>query len=78
MQTNGASQLIFGPLPQSTYEAAAPISVDTTNHHNVTQHHRQPGHWRASEGPKIGANTRSQSYDRDLQRQRCKFLQRHG
>jgi hypothetical protein len=23
-------------------------------------------------------DSRSQSYDRDLQRQRCKFLQRHG
>jgi hypothetical protein len=27
---------------------------------------------------RILSNARSQSYDRDLQRQRCKFLKRHG
>jgi len=41
MQNNGTSQLIFGPLPQSTYEAPAPISVDTSNHHHIPPHKQQ-------------------------------------
>ena len=40
MQSNGTAQLIFGPLPQSTYEAATPITVDTTNHHHIP--HQRP------------------------------------
>ena len=50
MHSNGTTQLIFGPLPQSTYEAASPISVDTTNHHHIP-HQRQH-----SNGPTSGYN----------------------
>ena len=39
MHSSSANQLLFGPLPQSTYEAPAPITVDTTTHH--MQQHRQ-------------------------------------